>query len=341
MPERFDVISFGGIVRDITFYTGAGRILRTPQNLMEQRMIAFEFGAKIPLTDAYFTLGGGAANSAYVFCQLGFSAAPVARVGNDEMGENIRYECMEKTLSTSFLQKDKEMRTGLSFILCANKKEHEHVAFTYRGANESLDISSALKKNILCKWFYITSLSEKEWLRDLLALTQYAKSHGIQIAWNPGNLQIQAGKKVLERILRAIDILILNKDEAIELVLSGVKIGKRNPRFLNKTLYLLNILNEWGPKIVLITEGAKGASALYQGKIYKVKSVKKKAINTTGVGDAFGATFVGSIMRNRSDIRSALLSAAENSASVVTKIGAQGGVLTRAELAQKMQHRQS
>lgn len=334
MKKHYDIVAVGGAVADITFYTNHGRVFRTPENPVEQRMLAFEFGAKIPVSEAHFTIGGGAANTANVFKKLGLEVALLSRLGNDEYGQHIKTTFEKKGIRTEYLQKDDALRTGLSFILCNSKKEHEHIVFSYRGANDNLEITPPILKNIRTRWVYLSSLSGSDWQKDLKNLFACAREKNIKIAWNPGNAQIQAGKNSLEDFLKRTEILIVNKDEAIELVLSGVKIGKRNPRFLNKTLYLLNILNEWGPKIVVITEGAKGANALHEGKFYHTKAVKKKIVNTTGVGDAFGATFVYGIL-TKHNIPDSLRFASYNSACVLTKIGAQEGSLTFDKLLKK------
>lgn len=335
MSKKFDVITVGGAVRDITFYTNKGRLFKTPENVMEQRMLAFEYGAKIPVFDAFFSLGGGALNTANIFSKLNLSTAVIARVGDDEDGRHLSSAMKDKGVITDFIQKDSANRTGLSFIVCTSKKEHEHVAFTYRGANTELEIGEKNLAELDAKWIYLSSLSGNEWSNSLKTLVRFAHEKKIKIAWNPGNAQIQAGKKALEDILPKIDTLILNKDEAIEFVLSGMKIGKRNPSFLNKTLYLLHMLNEWGPRVVVITEGAKGASALYEGKYFKSKAVRKKVIDTTGVGDAFGATFISGLLENRHDIARSLKLGVTNAAHVLMKIGAQEGALTRDELLKK------
>ena len=83
--------------------------------------------------------------------------------------------------------------------------------------------------------------------------------------------------------------------------------------------------------MVLITEGAKGAAAICENKIYQQKSVAKKVVDTTGVGDAFAATFISYFDKDQ-DISRALRAAAKNAASVIGKPGAQHGLKTIREL---------
>jgi len=335
MP-RFDIVTIGGAVRDVTFYTDQGKVFLTPQNLTAQKMLGFEFGAKIPTTESHLNLGGGAANTAVSLARLGFKVAAITRVGKDESGREILNKFKKEKINTNFVQIDNKNPTGFSFILATDKKEREHIAFVERGATKFFGLSPGNFSRLHCKWFYITSLAGKNWLKNLKTIFNFAEKKNIKITWNPGTTQLQAGKKVLASYLKKTNILILNKDEAIELVLSGIKLGRKNPNHLNRPLYLLNILQEWGPKIVVITDGKKGAW-VYDGKdIYRGKIVNAKVVDTTGVGDSFGSSFLAGLISEKNNINKALKWGMINSGSVLTQIGAQNGLLIRKKLEEKL-----
>lgn len=333
---RFDIVTIGGAVRDITFYTDQGKIFATPQNLTAQRMLGFEYGAKISPTEVYLNLGGGAANSAVSLARLGFKTAIMTRVGKDEAGKEILTKLKKEKVDTKFIQFDSKKPTGFSFILSTDKKEREHIAFMYRGANNLFESSTKNFSQFYCRWFYLASLSGKDWLKNLKTIFNFAAKRNIKVAWNPGNLQLQAGKRILANFLKQTQVLILNKDEAIELVLSGIKLGRKNPNYLNRPLYLLNILREWGPKVIVITNGKNGAWAFEGKKIHQQKIIKVKVVDTTGVGDSFGSSFLAGLIVTKDDVAKALRWGMVNSASVITKIGAQNGLLTKAELLRRL-----
>jgi len=339
MSKNFDVISLGGAVEDIIFYTDKGKIIPTPQDLTAQRVVAFEYGAKINAKEIAFGVGGGAANSAVAFARLGLKTAVIARLGLDDAGQKIRRALKKEKVNTDYLQGDSAQRTGFSLIVVVDKRDYEHVLFANRGANERLVFNPAKYNRLDCRWLHVTSLSGADWLKNLKAIFAFAGQQNIKVSWNPGNLQLQAGKKVLAGFLRATQVLSLNKDEAIELVISGIKLGRKNPNYLNRPLYLLNILQEWGPKIVVITDGPKGAWVYDGKKIYHQKIFKSKVINTLGVGDAFNSGFLAGLMVEKNNIGSALKWGMANSSTVVSKAGAQAGLLSRSELLKKINHR--
>jgi len=263
--KSFDVVTIGGVVRDLSFWTKSGKFFNTPQNLTAQRYLAFEYGAKIKIDEAFLSFGGGAGNTAITFSKLGLKTAVLSRVGNDRDAKMIAENLTKKKINTSLLQFDKKRPSGFSFIVSTDKKEKDHIAFVFRGSNNFLDFPVTKFKSLKSKWFYITSLSGDGWKKTLFNSFKHAKENNVKIAWNPGSRQLQAGKKSLENFLKQTELLILNKDEAIELVLSGLSFGRKTPTHLNKPLYLLNIIKDWGPKIVVITDGKKGACA-YAGK---------------------------------------------------------------------------
>ena len=98
---------------------------------------------------------------------------------------------------------------------------------------------------------------------------------------------------------------------------------------VKKFLILKNLLitiKSWGPKIVVITDGADGAYAFDGKKIYYRKAQNIKGINTTGAGDSFCSAFIWALIKYN-DLRLALAAGIINSNNVITEIGAENGLL--------------
>src|SRR3989339_2219438 len=94
----------------------------------------------------------------------------------------------------------------------------------------------------------MTSLSGK-W-RDILKNVFKTKA---KIAWNPGHIQLHAGFKAIGPYLKKTSMLSVNKDEAIELVVTNPKYRNKDKKFLNDIRNLLAVLQSYGTKIVVIT----------------------------------------------------------------------------------------
>jgi sugar/nucleoside kinase (ribokinase family) len=333
--KKFKVMTIGGVLQDITFHTDKGKVIYTPENLTSQKLLAFEYGAKIETKDAHLNIGGGLANVSVSLSKLGIDVTAISRVGEDEAGKDIINTLSKEKVDVKHFQIDKQSHTGFSFILATEKKEKEHVAFSYRGANENFQFQPNNYK-VNPDWIYLSSLSGKNWQANATKIFKHATSQKVNIAWNPGLKQLQAGKRVIGEYLKKTTALFLNKDEAIELVLSGMRLGRKNPNHLNRPVYLLNILHDWGPKLVVITCGDKGAFAYDGEKIYKQSAAKVKVMDTTGVGDAFASAFLAGYLYENGDTAKALRWGAYNSESVIKEIGSQRGLLSFKQIQEKI-----
>lgn len=320
---KYQIITIGGATRDITFLTPEGVLIDNHQDILRQKLLAFEYGAKIKVDRFHYLFGGGAANAAVNFAQSGFLAACLVKVGKDNDGQEIINNLREHQVASSLVEVDAQASTGLSFVLVS--EAGERIIFTNRAANKGLRIEKK-EQSLLNRadWLYLSSLSG-DWLktaRQIFSLDQP------RIAWNPGVAQYQAGLKKLAPFLKKTEVLCVNKDEAIELVLSDDRYKNKNDKFLNDIKNLLSILKEAGPSIILITNGAEGAS-VYDGQDFYHQAVlqTKKKVDITGVGDVFNSSFIIGLELSGHDIKRALYLGAKNAASKISYFGAQNGLL--------------
>ncbi len=321
----FDVVTFGGATRDIVVRTTAGKLITTDHNLRATKLLGFEYGAKIPVLRTYDNFGGGACNVAVGLAQLGLRVACRINLGRDLDGLRIKKNLKAAKVSGELISWDKKERTDLSVVIIDENGGGDHIVFVDKNASNNLNLGH---KKFTSQWIYISSLTG-EWLTLLKELAQFAAKKKIKIVFNPGLAQLSAGYEGLHEILHNVEILVLTLDEAIELVLSKNK---------NFSLLAGNIARElfsWGPKIVVVTEGAKGAST-YDGKeLHFQEAVKiSEVVDTTGAGDAFSAAFLGAIALGK-DIKTALLWGVKNGANVIKDYGAQTGLLMRKEIEKK------
>ena len=326
MPKH-DFLTIGGATEDISFCTNEATMVDNKKDVLRQKLMAFEYGAKLNVEKSYSTFGGGAANAAVTFAKLGFRAAAILAVGSDNRGQDIVNNLKKRKVGTDFVQKIPNIETGFTFFIVGRDKEH--IGFSNRAANQKLVIGKKeLGEMNNSKWIYITSLSGK-W-PEILNNVFKAKA---KIVWNPGHVQLHAGFSALGKFLAKTEILTVNKDEAIELVVSNPEHRNKNNRFLNDSRNLLKIIKGYGPKIVVITNGPLGADA-FDGKNFYHQDivVAKKRVDTTGVGDAFGSTFVAGLEIFKGDIAKAMYAAIKNAAAVISEMGAQNGQLSRKDL---------
>ncbi len=321
------IITIGGCTEDISIYTEEGILIENKDDLLRQNLLAFEYGAKIKVNKSYSTFGGGASNVSATFASLGFDVSIVSCLGNDDRGDRIIKNLKSFGVSTRLI---KRVPGASSFSFLLIGPGNEHIVFSDRASNNFLKIyEKDLKAINQADWVYIASLSGswKGVLDDIFTVKK------AKIAWNPGGTQLKAGIRQLKKYLEKTHVLSLNKDEAIELVVSDDDYKSKSSRFLDDTKNLLRIIKDWGPQIVLITKGADGAE-VYDGVDYYQEDVirAKRVADTTGVGDAFGSAFVAGLGMYKGDIQRSLKLAMYNSSSVINEQGAQNGILTKKKI---------
>ncbi|MEK7168011.1 MAG: carbohydrate kinase family protein, partial [Patescibacteria group bacterium] len=231
--------------------------------------------------------------------------------------ETVIKNFKKRNVDASYITKDKKAATGFSVIITADNSVREHVIFTHRGANNNLSVKDLNLDKVTADWLYVSSLPKINWEKIMEALIKTKKN----IVWNPGNNQLKDQVK-MKRFLKRTQILVVNRDEAMEF------------KKLKSIKSLIKYIHDLGVKMAVITEGEVGAYVYDGKKYYFMKARSAKAVDTVGVGDAFSAAFTSALVCGK-NIKEALSWGMRNSASVVSQIGAQNGVLTRKQITRK------
>jgi len=327
--SKYDVISVGGATLDIAFLSAAGRVIENKKEILASRLLAFEYGAKMEVEQFYQTFGGGAANAAVNLAGLGLKTAALVCLGQDDNGHKVAANFRRLQVKTDLLQSESKEGTGFSFIII-NAHSKERIIFSYRGANHNLRLRQldwrALNNS---QYIYVSSLSGEYWLENLKVIFSTRKA---KIVWNPGETQLSAGAEKLKPFLKNCYLLCVNRDEALELVRSSNKYKRVAKAYVNNVRHLLEAIKSFGPQLVVITDGTGGAYAYDGVKHYHQAIIKaQKRVDTTGVGDAFNSTVLFGLIKYQ-DLATAMKLAVYNTASLVTEIGAQNGLLQAKDL---------
>ncbi len=317
----FDVITFGSSTWDIFIRDKEISSVKN-SNFLTNKGICFSLGSKIDIDELHFFSGGGGSNTAATFLSLGFKAAYCGMVGDDPAGQEIIQEMKERGADTSLIIKSKKKATNHSFILSIPGKDR--TILTYRGASDEFS-SKEIPFNLLkSKWFYLAPLSGKT-CSSFTKIIDFAHSKGIRIAANPGSSQLNLPKNKLKNILKKIDILFLNKEEASMLV--GVP-------YDNEKKIIKKMIDFYSGTFVM-TKGAKGLVVIDKGYIYTGGTLNSKVVDRTGAGDSFGSGLVAGLMA-KDDIEYAIQTGSANATACLRKWGAKNGLLKKGEKFKKI-----
>ena len=272
-------------------------------------------GSKVDIDRISYEVGGGGVNSSITFARHGHEAIFMGNVSRDPAGAAIVRTLDREGVDNSYIKFLERKTTGTSVVLL-DTKSGERTILTCRGASEQFGNFEASDLDLIQPdWLYVTTLRGD--MQTLEKFFRHAKELDIKIMFNPGVRELENQKELL-KLLKYVDVLNVNKEEASQLV-PGVVLAE-----------LLYHLNGYVPTVI-ITDGAMGGiagngSEIYRFGIYEDVRIK----DATGAGDAFGSGFLAALTSGKS-FRSALIFASANSTAVVTKIGANRGILTGRE----------
>ena len=278
--------------------------------------ICMKFADKIPYKDVHVIPAvGNSANAAVSASRLGLKSALVTNLGNDHYADEALEALNKNNVATDFVKKNADKKTNYHYVLLFEGERTilvKHEEYDYKLPDVGLP-----------KWIYLSSLGGNS-LSYHTEIVNYLKNNPeVKLAFQPGTYQMKFSKDTLKGIYARTEIFFCNKEEAqriLEIQENDIK-------------KLLEMLAELGPKMVVITDGPKGAYAKQGETFWKMPMYPdpKPPIDRTGAGDAFASTFTSAIILGLG-VEDALRWGPVNSMSVVQYIGARTGLLTHGKL---------
>ena len=254
--------------------------------------ISYPAGSKILVKSIKYEVGGGGTNSAVGFSRLGLKTGYIGNVGDKRVFDLLKKE------NIKFLG-NKVKDCDMSIIL--DSLEHSRTVLTYKEINNKLKFNQI--KKFKSKWLYFSTMLGDSFKSQIKLAKKFER-----VAFNPSEYLIK--KHNIKPLLKFIDVLILNKEEA-KLLVKGD---------------LLKELNKLGPAIIVITDRNKEILCYDGNRKYKVIPHKLKVVERTGAGDAFASGFVAGLVRGIS-VENSLQIGLQNSESVIRYFGPKNKLL--------------
>ncbi len=318
-PSRYDIITVGSATNDVMVHVGSASVISIQNAQGDQAWMAFEYGGKIHVDNMMITVGGGAVNTAVTFARQGLQTAVVSKIGRDDPGERVKRTLEGAGAMTHLLAYSDSSGTGYSTIITTYTGER--TVLVHRGASRELS-EEDIQWDELAKsdWLYVGALAGQSW-RLYPKLASFAEEHGIKLALNLGTSQIDRGLDEYGPLLSCTHIIFQNDEEMRRLTGVEEARGDRDEREICRRLH------EHGVDIVVITDGKRGAMASDGKRYYTIPAYETKVASTVGAGDAFASGCISGLIHGKGIMESLRLGAA-NAASVVSRPGANCGVLT-------------
>ena len=257
------LVVFGEFFIDLVFY----ELLRVPRMGEEVKTASL---ARFP--------GGGLATTALVAAGLGTPTKVITRVGRDALASPAWQKLVQSGISVEGCEFDPHLPTAMT--VCA-AFDGDRMMITHDTINQKLERLLArggvLKQIRTAKHVHLACAlwPPETWVPAIQKLRKLGLTVSADIGWNPEVLESPR----LPSLLKEFEFTFPNEPEAR--AMTGEKTVEAAARKLARWV-----------RVPVVKLGPDGSLAVRKGKMLRVKSVRVRAVDATGAGDAFNGGFL-------------------------------------------------
>lgn len=237
--------------------------------------------------------GGAPVNVAVAISRLGGNTAFFGRVGHDPLGYFMKQTLTDEKVSTDEMILDETQRTSTVIVNLDDDGERSFTFMVKPSADQFFTVED-IPTFASGQWMHNCSiaLANQPSRSATLEAMKRMKSAGGFICFDP-NLREEVWaepSQIQEVVMSAVNLADV------------VKFSEEELTFLTDTDTLdsaLDALNVSPDKLIIVTLGARGALAVYNGERRVIKGTKvEPVIDTTGAGDAFVGGLLAKLSQN-------------------------------------------
>jgi fructokinase len=235
-------------------------------------------------------LGGSAANIAVYVAKLGGKSAVISKIGIGAMGQFLKGELVRAGVMTDYIIMDHRVHTSIIFV-SHTKHTPDFEAFRdgdYRLEPREVEEAAVQRARVIHASIY--PLSRKPGRSAVEKAFQLAQRHDKIISLDPNySPQVwpdyREAMDVLRRMLGYATITKPSLDDATRIFGRG-----KTPE------EYIELFHEMGPKVVVLTMGAKGVLLSEEGSITHIPARPIEVVDATAAGDSFWAGFLVALL---------------------------------------------
>jgi sugar/nucleoside kinase (ribokinase family) len=315
--QRYDVVSVGDVATDV--------IIRLPEGQVGLNagpagtFLEVPLGVKVAYhEDTTVAAGGNAANIAVGLSRLGIRVGLASYLAHDEVGRDLLAALHAEHVDTRLVRVDSPAHTNRNIVLSYKGQRTIfvwHEDFEYHWPY--------LRPSEVPTWVLLSSLGASAVEYEGQIADWLDENADVKLAIRPGTVQIAAGPKRLERLLKRAEVFVCDTAQAAAYV--GIE-----PAAPDRQLEALQAL---GPKTVVVVDEDGVGYALEGADRFRVGDGAGfgAAIDRTGATDAFASSVLAAVVC-RLPLKEALQWGPPNYASVAAHLGSQAGLLRQEEL---------
>lgn len=238
-----------------------------------------EVGKEILASSMDLVLGSSSAIFASNLSSLGAKVAFIGKIGNDIFGDLVINSLNDKGVSTDFIIRDENLKTGATVVL---NYDQDRANVTHPGAMEHLSINE-ITPDILKKARHVHISSvflQPELKKDIYKIFEMAKDIGLttslDVQWDPE----EKWDLDLKKLLPYVDVFLPNEEELKHLTKE------------NELQNAISKIADFGSTII-IKRGSKGSICCDVGNQIDLSAyLNENVVDAIGAGDSFNSGFI-------------------------------------------------
>ena len=263
--------------------------------------------------------GGKGANQAVAAARQGAPTVMVGRVGDDDLGQQLRQRLATEGVNTESVMVDATTHTGVAAIAVADNGENQIVIVP--GANGRVGDADWQRLHQHLDAAQLLLLQYEIPATVVAKAAELAHAQGIPVILDPAPVP----EVDLTPIYPAVDILTPNQVEAAQL--TRLPVGT-----VEQAREALLVLQQQGAQTVIIKLGAQGVLCGTADGTFHVPAFAVDVVDTVAAGDAFNGGLAVALQEGQ-PLREAVTWASATAAVSVTQSGAQPSLPTRSQVA--------
>lgn len=230
---------------------------------------------KIDAISEEIFMGGVTANFLSAASKLGVSTGFIGAVGDDDYGDFLLDGLAGKGIDTSLVKKRGD--SPVNFIMVTRDTGEKAII-----QSPHLQTTKLETQDIDLDYFAGAKLMHTTAIHPDLTMhcIEIAKQNDVLISLDLEKQVAVSEGESIKKIISEVDILLPNKAGAMEITKTK-NVGDA-----------ARMLLEWGPKVILVTLGSKGALVTTSEMQAIIPPFDVSVVDTTGAGDAFCAGFL-------------------------------------------------
>jgi ribokinase len=261
--------------------------------------------------------GGKGANQAVAAARLGARVAMVGRIGRDAFGQQLVEGLRRDGIDVARVRADPGTATGVAFI--GVDQSGRNMIMVASGANLRVTSEDADEARDTIAEARVLLVQLEVSVAATLRAAEIAKASGVLVCLDPA-----PAVPFPDALYACVDVINPNEVEAQ--ALTGVEV-----RSAADAERAAEALRARGPRVAVVKLGERGAFYLTPDGGGLVPAMPVEAVDTTAAGDAFAAA-LGVALGEGQTVPDAVAFATRAAGIKVTRMGAQTGLPTRAEV---------